>query len=109
MKCQKCAKPATFHITDIVEKGKHREFHFCDEHARQHLAPPDETSEPPISELAKKLIIGGRVGTGTGSGRCASHRRPTSRCVRSARSPSSNSGTRAGWVVRMIMKFFATS
>ena len=58
MKCQKCAKPATFHITDIVEKGKHREFHFCDEHARQHLAPPDETSEPPISELAKKLIIG---------------------------------------------------
>ncbi len=59
MKCQKCAKPATFHITDIVEKGKHREFHFCDEHARQHLAPPDETSEPPISELAKKLIVSG--------------------------------------------------
>ena len=65
MKCQKCAKPATFHITDIVEKGKHREFHFCDEHARQHLAPPDETSEPPISELAKKLIIGAD-GTGYG-------------------------------------------
>jgi protein arginine kinase activator len=59
MKCQKCAKPATFHITDIVEKGKHREFHFCDEHARQHLAPPDESSEPPISELAKKLIVSG--------------------------------------------------
>jgi protein arginine kinase activator len=57
MKCQKCAKPATFHITDILEKGVHREFHFCDEHARQHLAPPDETSEPPISELAKKLIV----------------------------------------------------
>jgi protein arginine kinase activator len=59
MKCQKCAKPATFHITDIVEKGKHREFHFCDEHARQHLAPPDETAEQPISELAKKLIVSG--------------------------------------------------
>jgi protein arginine kinase activator len=59
MKCQKCAKPATFHITDIVEKGKHREYHFCDEHARQHLAPPEESSEtPPISELAKKLIVG---------------------------------------------------
>jgi protein arginine kinase activator len=57
MKCQKCAKPATFHITDIVETGMHQEFHFCDEHARQHLAPPDETSEPPISELAKKLIV----------------------------------------------------
>jgi protein arginine kinase activator len=57
MKCQKCAKPATFHITDIVEKGIHREFHFCDEHARQHLAPPEDAAEPPISELAKKLIV----------------------------------------------------
>ena len=58
MKCEKCAKPATFHITDIVEKGKHREFHFCDEHARQHLAPADESVEaPPISELAKKLAL----------------------------------------------------
>ena len=56
MKCQKCAKPATFHITDVIEKGKHQEFHFCDEHARQHLAPPEEAAEaPPISELAKKL------------------------------------------------------
>ena len=57
MKCQKCAKPATFHITDIVEKGKHQEFHFCDEHARQHLAPPEEGVEPPpIGEFAKGLI-----------------------------------------------------
>jgi protein arginine kinase activator len=58
MKCQKCAKPATFHITDIIEKGKHREFHFCDEHARQHLAPPEEAMEAPtMSEIAKKLIV----------------------------------------------------
>ena len=58
MKCQKCAKPATFHITDIIEKGKHREYHFCDEHARQHLAPPEESLEPPsIGDVAKKLIV----------------------------------------------------
>ncbi len=58
MKCQKCAKPATFHITDIPEKGKHREYHFCDEHARQHLSPPEEALEAPsMSEIAKKLII----------------------------------------------------
>ena len=60
MKCDKCPKPATFHITDIVEKGNHREFHFCDEHARQHLHPADEASEQPISELAKKLILSGQ-------------------------------------------------
>ena len=39
MNARRC-EPATFHITDIVEKGNRREFHFCDEHARQHLAPP---------------------------------------------------------------------
>jgi protein arginine kinase activator len=60
MRCEKCPKPATFHITDIIEKGKHREFHFCDEHARQHLAPQDEGAEQPISELAKKLIVSGQ-------------------------------------------------
>lgn len=59
MKCQKCAKPATFHITDI-ERGKPREYHFCDEHARQHLTPPEEAHESaPMSELAKKLIVSG--------------------------------------------------
>ncbi|QEH33911.1 UvrB/uvrC motif protein [Aquisphaera giovannonii] len=59
MKCQKCSKPATFHITDIVEKGKHREYHFCDEHARQHLTAPEETPESaPMGELAKKLASG---------------------------------------------------
>ena len=55
MKCQKCSKPATFHITDI-ERGKPKEFHFCDEHARQHLAPSAEAGEKAdISSLAEKL------------------------------------------------------
>ena len=62
MKCQKCAKPATFHITDI-ERGKPREYHFCDEHARQHLTPAEEAAEPPaMGELAKKLIVSGPAG-----------------------------------------------
>jgi len=53
MKCQKCAKPATFHITDI-ERGKPREYHFCDEHARDHL----ELSKEPSESLARgKLAI----------------------------------------------------
>ena len=57
MKCQKCAKPATFHITDI-ERGKPREYHLCDEHARQHLTPSEEPSETSaMGELAKKLAI----------------------------------------------------
>ena len=62
MKCQKCAKLATFHITDI-ERGKPREYHFCDEHARQHLTPAEEPAETtPMGELAKKLAIGPGAG-----------------------------------------------
>ncbi len=61
MKCQKCAKPATFHITDI-ERGKPREYHFCDEHARQHLTPAEESQESTaIGELAKKLAETGAI------------------------------------------------
>jgi protein arginine kinase activator len=58
MKCQRCPKPATFHITDI-ERGKPKEFHFCDEHARQHLSPSTEAGEKAeISSLAEKLSQG---------------------------------------------------
>ena len=47
----KMCKPATFHITDIIEKGKHREYHFCDEHARQLVAPPKNRSSRPRSAI----------------------------------------------------------
>ncbi len=58
MKCQRCPKPATFHITDI-ERGKPKEFHFCDEHARQHLSPSSESGEKAdMSSLAEKLSQG---------------------------------------------------
>jgi protein arginine kinase activator len=60
MKCQKCSKPATFHITDI-EHGKPSVFHFCEEHAHQHLRPPEESEQPSIGDLAKKLIVSGGV------------------------------------------------
>lgn len=53
--CDRCPKPATFHITDI-ERGKPKEFHFCDEHARQHLAPPtDGSQKPEMTALAEKF------------------------------------------------------
>lgn len=63
MKCQKCDKPATFHITDIID-GVPKEVHLCDAHAReylhQHPAPSlqgaqesqyDETEDEEDSEL----------------------------------------------------------
>ena len=63
MKCQKCSKSATFHITDI-ERGKAHEYHFCDEHAKQHLAPAEEATElTDIGKVAQKLIAPGGAGS----------------------------------------------
>ncbi len=36
MKCQRCDKPATFHITELTG-GKPQELHLCEDHARQYL------------------------------------------------------------------------
>lgn len=61
MKCQKCSKPATYHITDLDPEvpGKFTVFHYCDEHALHHLAPA--ASQPdslPVGQLAKDLVSG---------------------------------------------------
>ena len=36
MKCQKCEKPATFHITELTD-NKPQELHLCEEHAKAYL------------------------------------------------------------------------
>jgi protein arginine kinase activator len=60
MRCLKCAKQATYHITDKIKNGEYREFHFCDEHAHQHLHPTLEESPDSlgVGKLAKELIGG---------------------------------------------------
>jgi protein arginine kinase activator len=47
-KCQRCSKPATYHITDIQGRQA-KEFHLCDEHARQHLAAGEVEDTAPLS------------------------------------------------------------
>jgi protein arginine kinase activator len=56
-KCQRCSKPVTYHITD-VDKSEVREYHFCDEHARQHLAAGEETPAPTAGEMASGMTKG---------------------------------------------------
>lgn len=41
MKCLRCPKPATFHITEVLGDAKYRDFHFCEECAQRHLANPE--------------------------------------------------------------------
>jgi len=53
MKCQFCSKPATIHLTDIVNKTK-REMHLCDACAREKNLipdPPEELNVPAVLQL----------------------------------------------------------
>ena len=59
MKCQRCDKSATFHITELTG-GKPQELHLCEEHARQYLTESD--SEQQGGNLAGALaqqLVGG--------------------------------------------------
>ena len=61
MKCQKCDKPATFHITDLVD-GEAKEVHLCEECAKDFLSPIAEESEAVVPAmaglLAQQLAVG---------------------------------------------------
>src|SRR3990172_2778203 len=54
MKCQKCDKPATFHITDMID-GKPNELHLCEECAHRFLAPSGEDAESVMPAMAGLL------------------------------------------------------
>ncbi|MDR2169050.1 MAG: UvrB/UvrC motif-containing protein [Planctomycetaceae bacterium] len=73
MKCQKCNKPAMFHITELTG-NKPEEHHFCEIHAREYLNETSQNSElsqsdglataladspvkknPPMAKLAAEL------------------------------------------------------
>jgi protein arginine kinase activator len=61
MKCQKCEKPATFHITDLID-GEPNELHLCEQCAHAFLAPSSEDA-PDVGPamaglLAQHLAVG---------------------------------------------------
>ena len=64
MNCQKCDKPATFHITELTG-GEPHELHLCEDHARQYLT--NSTSEPAeagnmaamlAQQMAQQMVVG---------------------------------------------------
>jgi len=67
MKCQKCDKPATFHITELTG-GKPQELHLCEEHARAYLTqsggdPSSATSMAAAlaQQMAQQMAVGQTV------------------------------------------------
>ncbi len=64
MKCQKCDKPATFHITELTG-GKPQELHLCEDHARQYLTASDGEPASPgnmaavlAQQMAQQMAVG---------------------------------------------------
>jgi protein arginine kinase activator len=60
MKCQKCEKPATFHITELTGPQL-QEVHLCEECARDYLtvSEPGEAAGPSVAGmLAQQLKLG---------------------------------------------------
>jgi len=59
MKCQRCEKPATFHITELTG-DEPQELHLCADHAQVYLAPPVEEDTPSslIGALAQQFQVG---------------------------------------------------
>lgn len=54
MKCQKCERPATFHITELTG-GKPQEFHLCEEHAREYLTQSSSAEPATPTSMAAAL------------------------------------------------------
>ena len=52
MKCQRCPKPATFHITEVLGEAKYRDFHLCEECAQRHLANPEASIKVGVEKVA---------------------------------------------------------
>ena len=62
MKCQKCDRQATFHITDLID-GKPNELHLCEECAQTFLTPAQEEEAAEVLPamaglLAQHLAVG---------------------------------------------------
>ncbi len=59
MKCQYCEKPATFHITELMEPSGPQILHLCEEHARRFLHKDSSTPTASIAGvLDKQLQLG---------------------------------------------------
>lgn len=59
MKCQHCEKPATFHITELMEPHGPQFLHLCEEHARAYLSQDANAPAASVAGvLAKQLKLG---------------------------------------------------
>jgi protein arginine kinase activator len=55
MKCQQCEKPATFHITEIIDIDDPKSVHLCEDCFKVYRSEDDEIDESPPLSIAGAL------------------------------------------------------
>jgi len=51
MKCQKCTKQATLHITEVLSEDQYEELHLCEECAQKYIHEPQQGAASGSGEL----------------------------------------------------------
>ena len=58
MKCQRCAKQATYHITEVLGDEKFDELHLCEDCAKKYFNEPGQAGKKPaVVALARKVLV----------------------------------------------------
>jgi len=96
MKCQKCEKPATFHITELTG-GKPQELHLCEDHVKEYLMQPGGEPSGPSNVAAAIAQHVQQMAIGQTAEELA---RLDQQTCRSVGSPFTSSVTRDGWAAR---------
>src|SRR5262249_16439813 len=61
MKCQKCSKPATLHITEVVGEDQFEDLHLCEDCANKYLYEPQAKGAGPKSPFASQREEGDEI------------------------------------------------
>src|SRR6266852_3045273 len=62
MKCQKCTKAATLHITEVLGEEQFEELHLCEECAHKYLYDPQQKAAGQKAGEAGQLVEGEEAG-----------------------------------------------
>ena len=70
MKCQRCPKQATLHITEVLGDERFEELHLCEECAKKYLYEPTPAPPQQAGKKSQKAAAGVEAGDDLGGKHC---------------------------------------
>ena len=58
MKCLRCPKQATYHITEVLPEDRFEEVHLCEDCAKKYLVEPPKEASDEVGESAEEVFAG---------------------------------------------------